>query len=307
MAAPTISVLSNSSRIRLSWAMDKTGIYRSFNIYWSLDSGMAGEALLASKVPNRADSMYGNNRIVIYDFNRSDIGVTDNTEFFVRLKGVSASDVEDAANPGLTKLIQLLFPNVEQNHPAQIYGWDYIKNLWKRIKVTEDGSLNTNITFSPGDIEIGAVEIKDHDTDTRVNVTDMGGGDGALDTQLVGAIRTAQSVFSAEVLTNAYVYSSSINCQRYGQAIFNAAYTLGDEASCEFKFQFSHDNTNWYDQVYETLGSPIVLTIKEYALSASASNRIAIPISDMYIRMGIKATGGTPTGTITADITLGWN
>jgi len=54
-------------------------------------------------------------------------------------------------------------------------------NQSKQLKVNEDGSIDTNLVG--GDIEIGAVEIKDGETDTRQKVKTDGTDNAAVVTQ----------------------------------------------------------------------------------------------------------------------------
>lgn len=453
MAAPTIQLFINDSKIRIGWKADKSHTYGAFNIYWDTDSGMAAEAVLARNIPNVASSFVGSDKYIFYTFKRSDIGLTDTSEFYVRLKGVFKSGGIDNANPGQTKLIPSLFPSREEYDASQIYGWDYNKDLWKRIKVNDDGSLAISATLQPGDSGLGAVEIKDYDSETRANVTDMGSGDGALDVNLVGAAgltgldiqigaieikdvdsdlranvetvgaknaldvnmigvagftgldiqigaieikdadsdlranvrdiagegaldvyiagttgiveqysdgynvsgdekgnvalgyegatgtfemisvngegepivagydssrdalnthdvtfhqRNAVDIFTALGLTTLYQNSSSVDCSQYGQIIAYVNYTKGTETSLEFKFQFSPDGSTWFDQVYETLGSPTTVAIKEYQMTSSSTQRIVVPTADLYVRMTAKGSG-TVSGTLSVDFVLGWS
>lgn len=305
MAAPAVQVLINDEKIRIAWEVDTTGTYRSFNLYWDTDSAMAAEALLKSGLYNSPDTTYSEKHGV-YDFTRASIGLGASNEFYIRLKGVLSSGVEDVANPGPTKIVPKLTDDRPENNMAQIQGYDYTKDLWKKVKVNDDGSLDVAVTLSPGDIQIGAVEIKDHDSTVRANVEDVGGGDGALDVRISAAVRTSTNLFSGTVLTNVYQYSSSVSCSRYGQAILYTDYTKGTEASHEMKVQFSPDGATWFDGTYETLGTPTVVSVKEYQWTASAADRVPVPLSDMYMRVGIKATGA-PSGTVSMSVVLGWN
>ena len=171
------------------------------------------------------------------------------------------------------------------------------------------GALDVNLVG--GDIQIGAIEIKDADSTTRAKVTDMGAGEGALDVRDADPLmskKDSTDLFEGTILSHSYAYCPSVDCSEFNQAVFNVGYIQGDESSMQYKFQFSHDNTNWFDQVYEALGSSLVYTKpKEYTTGASIMHRIAVPLSDYYVRMGIKATGGTPDGTVFSSLTLGWS
>jgi hypothetical protein len=140
MAAPNVQICTNDEVVKVMCSKDITGAYSFFNLYWSTDSGMAGEAAIASNIPNVPDTYYSKEHVT-YAFRRSAIGVSNTAEFYVRLKGVSAGGVEDAANPGATRLIPSLTAQREEYNATQIYGYDYTKGLWKRVKVGDDGTL----------------------------------------------------------------------------------------------------------------------------------------------------------------------
>jgi hypothetical protein len=140
MAAPSVQIMINAGKMRLMWERDTTDTYRYFNLYWSLDSGMAGEAQVQANIPNVSDGYYSD-RHVTYLFNRSDIGVGEGTEFYMRLKGVDAAGIEDAAHPGPTKYVRAVDAQREEYDATQIYGYDYTKQIWKRVKVQNDGTL----------------------------------------------------------------------------------------------------------------------------------------------------------------------
>lgn len=63
--------------------------------------------------------------------------------------------------------------NIEAKKVAQ-YGYDTSAGEWRRISVDADGKLQIDATIETGDIEIGAVEIKDGDSDTRLDVESDG-------------------------------------------------------------------------------------------------------------------------------------
>ena len=140
MTAPNVQIGFNDEVIKVMWYLDATGAYAFFNLYWSLDSGMAGEAKITSNIPNVPDTYYSKEHVT-YAFRRSAIGVTNNTEFYLRLKGVSSAGVEDVAGAGAIRLIQSLSAQREEYNAVQIYGYDTAKSMWKRVKANDDGSL----------------------------------------------------------------------------------------------------------------------------------------------------------------------
>lgn len=140
MAAPAIQMSYNDSEIRIYWDYDSTGAYATYNLYWSVDSGMAGEALVASNIGNTPDGYYSKNSI-FYKFKRDSIGRTIDSVFYMRLKGVSAAGVIDAANPGAIKYIPSLSEQLDQNKAVEIHGYDYTNKMWRKVKVDTTGTL----------------------------------------------------------------------------------------------------------------------------------------------------------------------
>jgi len=140
MAAPSIHIGYNDSEIKVFWDFDSTGTYALFNLYWSVDSGMAGEALVASNINNTPDGYYSDNSIT-YKFKREALGLTTDDVFYMRLKGVSAAGVEDAANPGATRYIMSIPEKISQEKAVEIHGYDYTNKIWRKIKVDNTGTL----------------------------------------------------------------------------------------------------------------------------------------------------------------------
>lgn len=140
MAAPSLQISYNDSEIRVFWDFDSTGTYASYNLYWSAASNMAGEALVASRIGNTPDVYYSKSSI-FYKFKRASIGLTVDSVFYMRLKGVSAAGVEDAANPGAIKYIPSLSEQLDQNKAVEIHGYDYTNKIWRKVKVDATGTL----------------------------------------------------------------------------------------------------------------------------------------------------------------------
>lgn len=107
---------------------------------------------------------------------------------------------------------------------------------------------------------------------------------------------------SPTTLTDSYVYSSVMGDGKgRDQIAILVKYTKGDETSMELICQFSDTNafTEAFTPVYESVagtGVASVLThVKQW--TASANNAIFLNSPGLYFRIGVKATGGTPTGT----------
>lgn len=137
MVGPNVQIGFNDEVVKVMWVADTTGSYGSFNLYYDTVVGMGGEQLVAN-VPNVADTYYSKIHIT-YAFRRSAIGVDNNTEFYLRVKGVLPGGADDT--PGAVRLIPSLAAQREEYNAVQNYGWDPVKSLWKRVKVTDDGTL----------------------------------------------------------------------------------------------------------------------------------------------------------------------
>ena len=144
MAGSAIQILQNDLSMKISWLSDKTGAYIGWNLYWSTDSAMAGEALIASNISNVTDISFSKND-VIYTFDRANLGLTVSSEFYARLKGVNSAGVEDIVNPGPIKFLKASIPPDRIYSPSQLYGWNEEKSKWVRISVEDDGSLSARV------------------------------------------------------------------------------------------------------------------------------------------------------------------
>lgn len=265
MAAPVVQIYENGTKIRLMWELDRTGVYKAFNLYWAVPSSMAGEVLLRSNINNAANA-FESNKHVFVDFTRTELGLTEASEFHVRIKGIQMSGIEDALNPSPVKFIPPATESPEEYHVAMTYGFDTTNGIWRRITVNADGSM-ANAPATKSTLSI-------------------------LDVTVDGTVQT----------------SSVVACSGFGQADIYLAYTKGTETDLTVTVQFSPDNTNWYDQVYELVNGGVLTTIpKALVYTSSVSHRIAVPLDDNYLRLIVKSSGGVPTGTVTAALTLGWN
>ena len=116
-------------------------------------------------------------------------------------------------------------------------------------------------------------------------------------------------VSSSTALTGSYVALGSNNPfsgTRANTLCLNVGYLQGNETSLQIKVEASLDGTNYGQQTTSSpSGAEITETIAEHTLtgagSATQNNFMLViaPIRGKSIRISAKATGGTPTGTIT--------
>ena len=301
MPVPAIQLVENQDKIQILMEVDKSGFYASFNLYWSVNATMVGEILLKRGIQNIGGALDAP-RAILYTFNRADLPIAESADFYLRLKGVSPGGVVDLVNVGATRLVpgDTAINNREEYHASQNYGWDPVQALWKRLTVNSDGTLPISVAVGMTGINLGL---------TGIIGTYIVGSTGLpmIDTTALG--KDLVNLFSAYPFVDTLLHSSSaVDCSGYGQAIVYLDYAKGTEDTLDVTFEFSPDNINWYAQTYETVTGGLFTSLtKDYQWAASISHRLVIPITDEYIRMNIKATGAAQSGTVTANLLLGWN
>jgi hypothetical protein len=134
MAVPAIQIYTNAGKMKIY--LDLNPAYSKYNLYFSTDSGMAGEALVGSFL-NGIDGMYSKKH-VMFQFTRP---VPEGTTYYLRLKGVFSSGIEDSGNPGATKYVAAVSDNLPLYKPVQIEGFD--GNVYRPVQVTTAGAVVT--------------------------------------------------------------------------------------------------------------------------------------------------------------------
>lgn len=137
-----------------------------------------------------------------------------------------------------------------------------------------------------------------------------------------GPFVTAETLLltQAAVLTTGYTASDSVRCVGWDYSIFRFPYTVGDETSMTVDVQGTtqgdKDDTSavWSSLGYKAVQSSGVSELTKDPLKITAANYsgadgIYTPpyvVRGLHrVRVRIKATGGTPTGTIGAYAILG--
>ena len=112
-------------------------------------------------------------------------------------------------------------------------------------------------------------------------------------------VKQAQIRASA-MLTNLYVAATILtDAYKYNQLVLFISFTKATTTSLEWKVEFSHDNSNWYQEPAEDWSALGVATVREIyhqivsanQSSATQGYKFQIPITDRYIRVSVKATG----------------
>jgi hypothetical protein len=129
---------------------------------------------------------------------------------------------------------------------------------------------------------------------------------------------SAQVIASGVTITSSYTAHTVISVDEQNFLGLLVKYTKGDETSLQLKVEVSVDGgTTYYQQTVDTpTGGAISVAAAErtytgtgnYATSIQPIKVPATPTGSAkgLIKISSKATGGTPTGTLTLTATVGW-
>jgi hypothetical protein len=137
MVAPNVQIYTNAGKMKIycdfwSWL----SVYSAYNLYYSTDSGMSGEAKVGMFL-NSIDGMYSKKH-VMYSFTRP---VSESITYYLRLKGVFAGGSEDSSNPGATKYIPAVSDALPLYKPVIMEGFD--GNVYRPVQVSTAGKIVT--------------------------------------------------------------------------------------------------------------------------------------------------------------------
>lgn len=136
MAAPAVQTYINAGKMKI--IIDFIAGYASYNVYWSTDPAMGGETKIGN-TPNVVDGMYSTKH-VLYPFTRP---ISESSSFYMRIKGVSSSGVEDVGSPGPIKYMPAVSENLPLYKPVILEGFD--GNVYRPVKVDTSGKLVTTL------------------------------------------------------------------------------------------------------------------------------------------------------------------
>lgn len=128
---------------------------------------------------------------------------------------------------------------------------------------------------------------------------------------------TYKTVRTALIVTTSYVSatinndgaggSSIMDCTEYNQLMLYVATTLGSLTSVEVKVEFSADNTTWYQETSSSISSGTSTdSLEAHTHTATGNYRIAVPISDRYIRVSVKGTGTVTSSSVAVAAVLNY-
>lgn len=119
---------------------------------------------------------------------------------------------------------------------------------------------------------------------------------------------------AATAATTSYVAGTVVSVDEANMIGIQATIVKGNETSFEFKVESSIDGgTTWAQQITESAsGGTVTLTPAIYTLTGASLAAtqvftfIVSPVKADQIRVSVKSTGGTPTGTVAIEAITGW-
>lgn len=108
-------------------------------------------------------------------------------------------------------------------------------------------------------------------------------------------------VRASAVLTGSYVAGTVFSMSNHNAIGLEVSYTKGDETSTQLKIEVSNDGGTTYAQsaTETTSGGTITMALGERSFSATGVYSVlTYPVRARLVKVSVKATGGTPTGTI---------
>lgn len=118
---------------------------------------------------------------------------------------------------------------------------------------------------------------------------------------MIQANKSKHTVRASAVLTAAYVAGTVFSSDEHNTLGVLVDYTKGDETSLEVKIESSIDGgTTYAQQITETAtGGSIAVALAERTFTATGKYWVVVhPFKADTVKISVKATGGTPTGTV---------
>lgn len=117
------------------------------------------------------------------------------------------------------------------------------------------------------------------------------------------------TVRAVAVPTSSYVAGTVFSMDTQNYVGISVVYSKGDETSLQVKVEFSFDGGTTYTQTAaeSTSGGTITGSLAERSYAATGNYLIVInPIKADTCKISVKATGGTPTGTVGVKAITSW-
>lgn len=117
------------------------------------------------------------------------------------------------------------------------------------------------------------------------------------------------SVRSSATLTGSYVAGTVFSAKDANYMALLVQYTKGDETQLDLKIEVSNDDGTTYGQQSSESVASGTSTVSQLARKFTATGNYLIdlePFRGELVKVSVKATGGTPTGTAAVDAYTSW-
>lgn len=126
----------------------------------------------------------------------------------------------------------------------------------------------------------------------------------------IPAIKSKHTVRAVAVPTTSYVAGTAFTVDEHNYVAFLINYTKGDETSLQVQVESSIDGgTTWGVQASEGTPSSGEIAVDDAFRTYTATGKywlVVSPIKADQVRLSVKSTGGTPTGTVGVTAVAGW-
>jgi len=133
MAAPNVQVSVDSNKIQAFWDLCLDGTYLWWKLYWDDEPGYVDSNVVATYIPNVADSYYSSKHVTI-TFPRPAV---ETQPLWLWVSGITPAGAVDDAHWSLQKYV----PATNETDPMvkqKIFGYDPDNGIWRPIKVEKD-------------------------------------------------------------------------------------------------------------------------------------------------------------------------
>ena len=116
-----------------------------------------------------------------------------------------------------------------------------------------------------------------------------------------------QEIRASAVLTDAYVATTKQEIVDVNQLVLYVDFTIGSLTSAEMKIEFSNDDSSWFQEASQVSGGSGLFTLNPLVrkFDATGKKRIAIPVTDRYVRVSVKGTGTVTDSLMAIELQLG--
>lgn len=122
---------------------------------------------------------------------------------------------------------------------------------------------------------------------------------------------------SATILTNAYVAATAIDAMggnggvtpvKSNVVIFYIDFTIGSLTDCQLKVEFSHDNSNWFQETFSSISGGVdTMSLGVHKLTATGKYILILTnVAAQNIRISAIGTGTVTSSSLKIDAVLGW-